>query len=264
MNIEWEPVDNCPVCGGVGVHSISNNDPEIKEDIHVFYCLVCHSSYHNPRMTQKSMVEYYSSGEYRQHSSRKFQPNIEEHKHKAAEMKALMLDSFRRDMNVKVNRSMDYGCSRGYLVKALQKTIGGEVVGFDIYKDPSATIDIVDSKDKLEGKFDVITCTHVLEHMPHPIEELDWMVSMLNPDGLLFIEVPFARLVFPPHPILFSRESIFLLMKHIRARYIFYDMQYVNDNGLIFCQPNHPASHSLMNTGTIGIGYFREGVYEET
>ena len=123
-------------------------------------------------------------------------------------------------------------------------------------------IPIVNSKDKLTGKFDVISCVHVLEHFPNPIEELSWMASMLTPDGILFIEIPFTRLVFPPHPILFSRESVFIMMKYLKAKYIFYDMEYISDNGLIFCQPNHPTYYADIHPTKIE--YFRENDEEET
>lgn len=258
MNIEWEAVDKCPVCGGEGVPSISNLDPEINDTIYVYYCPKCHSAYHNPRMSRESMAEYYSSGTYREGWNRSLNDKNLKNKLAAAGLKIQMLEAFRKDVGKEVVRSLDYGCSRGYIVKELEKMYGGEVIGYDIYRDPEALIEVVDSKDDLTGKFDLITCIHVLEHLPNPIEELDWMVSMLSVDGLLFLEVPFARIVYPPHPILFSRESIFHMMKRLKARYIFYDMQYITNNGLVIAQPNHPTAIAHADYHPSMVGYYRE------
>jgi 2-polyprenyl-3-methyl-5-hydroxy-6-metoxy-1,4-benzoquinol methylase len=260
MNIEWIAVDRCPVCGGRGYPSISNYDQEIEDTISVDYCSECHSAYHNPRMSQNSMTEYYSSGAYRTNPKRQYIPKLFAHKKLAAEMKVQILESFRSDLKVEVKRSLDYGCGLGHMVNAMKDRYDCEAIGLDIYTDPHALVSVVNSKDELTGKFDVITCVHVLEHFPNPMEELDWMVSMLTENGLLFIEIPFTKLVFPPHPILFSRESISVMMKRIKARYICYDMQYLTDNGLIFCQPNHPTYR--FNVGT-GIAYYRESDDED-
>jgi SAM-dependent methyltransferase len=258
MSIEWEPVDKCPVCGWVGIPAISNMDLEINDTIHVYYCPKCLCSYHNPRMSQNSMIEYYNSGFYRSHPSRFVSPARGVVKKSAAALKVYMIEGFRRDVDIKINTFLDYGCGRGYLLRALEDKYGSDGVGYDLYHDPGAVVEIVDSKEKITGKFDLITCCHVLEHLPNPIEELDWMVSMLNEGGILFLEIPFVRLVFPAHPILFSRESVFYLMRRIKARYIFYDTQYLNGNGLIVAQPNHPTDYSLAEYNPQVLGYFRE------
>jgi 2-polyprenyl-3-methyl-5-hydroxy-6-metoxy-1,4-benzoquinol methylase len=261
MSIEWIHVDCCPVCGGMGYPSISNYDQEINDTIHVYFCPSCRSAYHNPHMSQNSMTEYYSSGAYRTHPTRQYIPQLAAHKKRAAEMKVLMLEAFRTDMKVEIKRSLDFGCGLGHMVNAMKDRYNCEAIGFDIYTDPHALVSVVNDKDKLTGKFDVITCVHVLEHFPNPMEELDWMVSMLTENGLLFIEIPFTKLVFPPHPILFSRESVGVLMKRIKARYMYYDMAYLTDNGLIFCQPNHPTYVADLHPSKIE--YFRENDDED-
>lgn len=259
MSIEWEPVESCPVCGWKGVPSIENFDVEIKEVLYIYFCPRCHSSYHNPRMSMKSIEEYYGSGTYRSNSTRILTPELEKNRQQAIVVKLFMMEPFIKDMKVDVKRSLDYGCGRGLLAKGVQEKYKCEVIGYDLYHDPKAVIDIVDSKDKITGKFDLITCTHVLEHLQHPMEELDWMVSMLNENGVLFIEIPFTRIVFPPHPILFSRDSVFRMMYRINARYMFYDMHYLNDNGIIVAQPNHATLSSIADFDTGKISYFREG-----
>lgn len=43
-----------------------------------------------------------------------------------------------------------------------------------------------------DGSFDVIICTEVLEHIPHPIEAIIEMARILKSDGRLFLTAPFA------------------------------------------------------------------------
>ena len=96
-------------------------------------------------------------------------------------------------------------------------------------------IPIVTSKDEIAGKFDLITCIHVLEHFHDPRAELAWMASILNEDGMIMIEIPFIKKIMLPHPTIFSREAVPALMKHINARYILLDIKSV-DIGIIFAK----------------------------
>ncbi len=89
--------------------------------------------------------------------------------------------------------------------------------------------------------FDVIACTHVLEHLERPRELIFDMLENLNKGGLLFISVPFRRdiaqqsfftlfprLKFSPyidsdvHIVHFSHYSMGLLAKEIQARSVKY------------------------------------------
>jgi 2-polyprenyl-3-methyl-5-hydroxy-6-metoxy-1,4-benzoquinol methylase len=257
MKYEWEAVDKCPVCGGAGVPSIENMDPEINEKITVYFCPGCKSSYHNPRMTEKSMHDYYSSGVYRDDPARELKECRMSKKTLADEIKITMVRIFAGDVGVKPKRCLDYGCSRGLMVKEMEKQFEAEAIGYDVYQDPQALIDVVTNKDEITGKFDLITCVHVLEHLPNPIEELEWMINRLEKDGIIFLELPMMRLVFPPHPTMFSRESLYYLMRRFRARYILYDMQYATDNVLTIFQPYHPSVNSGMSYHPTMVGYLK-------
>ena len=45
---------------------------------------------------------------------------------------------------------------------------------------------------EIEGPFDVVLMSHVLEHIEAPWDELDAIVTVMSPDGALFLEVPNA------------------------------------------------------------------------
>ena len=217
-----EEVSCCPVCGGEGTFDIAGYDPDIGVTIRMYSCTRCKTVYHNPRMTSSEMQEYYSSGKYREPDCRHIKQDAAERRLRAT---IGLVDAFTR---VVPKRCLDVGCSRGYLSRMMQNRYGCEVVGYDIYKDPEAVIDVVDSKDKVTGKFDVITCIHVLEHLYDPMDDLTWMAGMLSENGMLMIEIPLARVVTTPHPIIYSREAVPYMMKHIGAEYIFMDMQLIH------------------------------------
>lgn len=93
---------------------------------------------------------------------------------------------------------LDIGCNAGYLVKALSdanwQSSGVEIVpsvakfavsrGLKVFNCNLAEI------PSEESVFDVITVTHVLEHVPKLQEFLKEIGNHLNPNGYLFIAVP--------------------------------------------------------------------------
>lgn len=65
---------------------------------------------------------------------------------------------------------------------------------------------------ELAGTFDLITLSHVLEHLPDPAADLRTIrEKWLSPDGLLLVEVPdlYTHPSFEPaHLIAFSRDTL--------------------------------------------------------
>jgi len=98
-------------------------------------------------------------------------------------------------------RVLDVGCNAGELL-GLLKEIGWTVAGVEASPGPAsfarARVDAPvwqgDAEVAIpeEERFDLITMTHVLEHMPHPGRLLDRLRRALRPGGALLIEVPNA------------------------------------------------------------------------
>ena len=130
-----------------------------------------------------------------------------------AELSDLLASSFRgseKDLSVDVRivqeqresgRLLDYGCSWGYGVYQFRQA-GYEAIGFEISK-PRAEygrkhlqVEIIDAfagLDALEpGSFDVIHCSHVLEHLPELRSAFAIFQRVLKPSGILVIFVPNA------------------------------------------------------------------------
>jgi hypothetical protein len=46
-----------------------------------------------------------------------------------------------------------------------------------------------------QNRYDLVTCSQVMEHVPHPLELLQRLLPALGPDTLLYLEVPHEALV---------------------------------------------------------------------
>ncbi|WP_315798950.1 class I SAM-dependent methyltransferase [Bradyrhizobium sp. SZCCHNRI3043] len=58
------------------------------------------------------------------------------------------------------------------------------------------------------GTFDIVSCRYILEHTPEPVQALQALKILLNPDGLLLIEVPDSS------KFLAARDYCFLWEEH--------------------------------------------------
>lgn len=96
-------------------------------------------------------------------------------------------------------RLLDIGCGRGYLLR-LAQAHGFEVYGLDssrrqieglapIFGQRVARVVVGEEQIPWQG-FDVITVSHVLEHLAEPGAVLNEVRGLLDRDGILFIAVP--------------------------------------------------------------------------
>jgi 2-polyprenyl-3-methyl-5-hydroxy-6-metoxy-1,4-benzoquinol methylase len=129
-------------------------------------------------------------------------------------------------------RLLDVGCGDGEFLLRMRE-LGWQVVGQEI--DPRAAaatrqrgIDVVEGpfeRAGFEGRFDVVTSSHVLEHVHDPVEFFATCRDLLVPGGRLWIATPnidsigFRRfgpnwrgLECPRHLILFSRSALALAL----------------------------------------------------
>lgn len=95
-------------------------------------------------------------------------------------------------------RVLDIGAGNGkFLAKA--REVGWEVVGVE--PDPAAVaaarnlgLDVrkggVESLAPEPGRFDVITMSHVIEHLHNPRQVLECAFSLLKPNGCIYIDTP--------------------------------------------------------------------------
>jgi trans-aconitate methyltransferase len=98
------------------------------------------------------------------------------------------------------NRILDFGASAGVLLKKFQEKFGSEVIGVepdDAYRAYAIKtgVKMYDSLDALlevqNGKYNLVSLSHVLEHLKNPVKVLKTIkTDLLDQGGLLLIEVP--------------------------------------------------------------------------
>jgi hypothetical protein len=105
---------------------------------------------------------------------------------------------------------LDFGGGSGYLARAF----GGQVFEYG---------------GELENnRYNTIAMSHVLEHLPYPVETLKELRSLLSDDGVLFIEVPWAYdmnapiFVTEPHVTNYGVYSLSLMLR--KCGYVIWDL----------------------------------------
>ena len=103
------------------------------------------------------------------------------------------LKEFLSKKNTKI---LEIGCGAGGILK-YYKNYGHKVFGLDLDEDQlnygrNQGLNLINYKDydDKKEKFDIIILSHALEHMSYPIKEIDKAKSLLNNNGIIYIEVP--------------------------------------------------------------------------
>lgn len=104
-------------------------------------------------------------------------------------------------VNLPKGKLLDVGCGSGASLKIAQQ-LGWSVTGLEI--DPAAVkvarsldLNIIEGDYRqlaqLTDGFDCIVCSHVLEHVYHPLEMLTLLTMALRPGGVLLLSLPNAN-----------------------------------------------------------------------
>jgi 2-polyprenyl-3-methyl-5-hydroxy-6-metoxy-1,4-benzoquinol methylase len=175
-----------------------------------------------------------------------------------------LVDKLKPELPISARRALDVGCGFGGVMVAFA-SLGLEAVGVEI--DP-VRVDLAKANcqdcegfshvfqgDVLDnamiatlGKFDIITCTDVMEHVLDPHQALYNMVGLLNPGGILYLEIPNKDSIkFVASDGHFSLFGITLLPRKEAIEYHshFYDFDY--DVGFYF--PRHTYINNLKKLG---------------
>jgi 2-polyprenyl-3-methyl-5-hydroxy-6-metoxy-1,4-benzoquinol methylase len=184
---------SCILCQGNDFKLISQKDSKSKGELIVCVCNACSMVSQNPIPTEEQVEQYYAT-EYRQDYKQVFEPKLK-HIYRAGNL-ALDRLGFLTKNNVASGKLLDVGAGGGeftYISSQLgfdstgiEPNIGYSNYAKDQYQANVKTGQLAD----VDGKFDVITMFHVMEHIPDPIKTFKKLYDLLNEDGLLFIEVP--------------------------------------------------------------------------
>jgi SAM-dependent methyltransferase len=160
-------------------------------------CLNCGLVYQSPRMNEAESAVFYAD-EYRLLQEGRVDPtarNITIQKARAS-----LLYSFVQPSFTAVSRHLDIGCSMGILLLHFQEAFHNQAVGVEpgeAHRDHACKQGLTvysrleDLEMAGEAHFDLVSMSHVLEHLPDPLGYLNHLrESILTKDGRLLIEVP--------------------------------------------------------------------------
>ncbi|MCX6035438.1 MAG: class I SAM-dependent methyltransferase [Chloroflexi bacterium] len=160
-------------------------------------CLNCGLVYQSPHMTEAESAAFYAD-EYRLFQEGSVYPtarNINVQKGRAG-----VLHDFTRATIPSISRHLDIGCSVGALLQHFQGAYHNQAVGVEpgeahrmhACKEGLTVYPTLEDLEKAwEARFDLISMSHILEHLPDPVGYLTHLRdSTLVPDGWLLIEVP--------------------------------------------------------------------------
>lgn len=255
-----EKVDKCPVCDGTRRSLLLENLVDTlfycaPGKWNLYSCQVCHSAFLDPRPTPDTIGMAYTS--YYTHESSgprpadeltgvrrlqrmlangyknwKFGTDLQPSSRfgilaaSVLRHQKAILDRQFRHLKPGTGRVLDIGFGDGGFLEHA-RSIGWQAQGVDVDEEAVRAakergLDVrLGSPAELEGPYDAITMSHVIEHLHYPRSMLRECFRLLAPGGTLWIETPNARSVglkrlgrgwlaadAPRHLILFNRESL--------------------------------------------------------
>jgi 2-polyprenyl-3-methyl-5-hydroxy-6-metoxy-1,4-benzoquinol methylase len=188
----------CGLCHGLDFEFAFEQRDRFEQDIRLVVCRGCGLSQLNPRRDVEEEEAFYASDYYRLDllRDRYDRPDWSERKAKIA---SGILDAAEAQRPLSEATLLDVGAGRGFLLRDARER-GAKVAGVEPSEE-TAELLREDGFDIFTGNlqrfaaeaprsFDVITLSHVTEHVNQPIPFLQAAASLLKPGGLLVAEVP--------------------------------------------------------------------------
>jgi ubiquinone/menaquinone biosynthesis C-methylase UbiE len=165
----------------------------------IVLCDVCGFMWTDPMPSEDELARIYES-EYSQGRNR--QPSDTYHRQagwRAEAQKAFILEH--GGVSLSQSRILDIGCSSGSLLRLFsdmtENLVGvepdvamAEAARARLPAGAEIVVDIFRPEQYPDQSFDLVTASHVLEHVPDPINFLSEMLRITRPNGAVFIEVP--------------------------------------------------------------------------
>ncbi len=212
-----EKVMHCPLCTSTSSNPFDQRNfrgSQVDNRI----CVKCGLVYQSPRMTEEEMERFYQA-DYRRTYQGAEGPVSRDLVVQTARARSLF--GFIQPHIGIINRCLDIGCSAGLILQRFKEFYGSQSIGIepgDAYRKYVQDLGIIvyPSLDELEHsgekRFNLICMSHVLEHLPHPVEYLVHLrEKLIEPDGWLLVEVPnlFAHDSFEPaHLVSYSQHTL--------------------------------------------------------
>jgi len=194
----WEDVASCSLCqSGEDQHAFFAQLSDAGEPLQYRMCERCGLVFQSPRMTIAALDQFYAA-QYRKTVQDSAGPTEKDLRVQAGRARAL-LQFVRRDVK-DIGRHLDIGCSAGSLLSIFHDAFDCVQVGIepgDAYREYASKQDlrVYNDLESLESQgektFDLVSMSHVLEHLPDPLAYLVRLRQRwIHPQGWLLIEVP--------------------------------------------------------------------------
>jgi SAM-dependent methyltransferase len=167
-------------------------DPAVaRKGFHTLHaCGTCGLLYRHPRESADEMASFYQEGYA--------EPDLTTELPSAGELDALLRTGFvgsGKDFSWHITRLaalgirpgarlLDYGANWGYATWQFRKA-GYETVGFEVSRPRAAFAErlgvrVETDPDAVDGAFDVVFSSHVIEHVPDPAAALEWQAEFVG------------------------------------------------------------------------------------
>ena len=239
MAVDAADVLTCPVCAesleqqhakGV-VYPFGGKEKKEETPQAIYFCLRCGVGFAFPMLTEEQLKVLYEQGGYWQKLSVEvlsFQKYPVQYLLAKARWD-LIETSFKNDQRRKATVSvLDVGAGHGFLgMMAAQsgtiKLSDYTAVETDSWladsirltwqkKYPAVKLTLKKNIDEVDGRYDVIVLSHILEHLPKPNALLSSVSLRLKDDGFAMIDVPCRDYLFKenvfPHVLFFDTASL--------------------------------------------------------
>jgi len=186
------PFASCLICGSADRHDVTTNK---SFGINIFQCNACHFV-QSEHVSSRGLESYYRHF-YR---GRLDAQALAAHRQKGlAQAKGQIAYLLEQRPGLKVSAALDYGTAEGSLGHELC-AIADKVWVTEM--DPQfvellkqdGKLTLVDHQElgteRFAGFFDLVTISHVIEHLADPFEAMDLFAAILKPGGLLMVDIP--------------------------------------------------------------------------
>ncbi len=194
----WDAVNLCALCGSTVANHIEFSEL-MDHGVTLTYslCTKCGLVFQSPMMSQASLDRFYVE-QYRKTVQESEGPTDKDLRVQTGRARALS-QFVHRDV-IEIRRLLDIGSSAGMLLERFRADFGCESVGIepgDIYRAYAMdrnlcvfpNLETLEAQD--EAAFDLVSMSHVLEHLPDPLAYLIHLRRRwVAPDGWVLIEVP--------------------------------------------------------------------------
>ncbi len=196
--VDWIVPESCPLCGSPAEeHALFDSIAWQSRALVYLVCRRCGLVFQSPRPTREWLERFYETA---YHASAHGQADPVPMTAWVETLRAEHFVNYAGEHIDKVRSHLDLGSSLGKLLLAVREAYGSEAVGVEpaaafreisIQRGLAVTSRLAELGTERQHTFDLVTLSHVLEHMTDPVGTLrrlrrDWMTDA----GHVMIEVP--------------------------------------------------------------------------